>query len=100
MGGCTSNPAHPTKTKTPSMPLRFLKKSLPPPSPVKHIRVALRRRKPKVGIAETEEDEDGVELDKRFGFLKELRSKLKLGEGIFVYTCSAKLKKSEFPCPS
>lgn len=104
----TPSPAHPTKPKTPSTPLRFLKKSFPPPSPAKHIRAVLRRRKPNkkaekeaaAGIAETEEDEDGVELDKRFGFSKELRTKLEIGEevgrGHFGYTCSAKFKKGEF----
>ncbi|KHG25548.1 CDPK-related protein kinase [Gossypium arboreum] len=104
----TPSPAHPTKPKTPSTPLRFLKKSFPPPSPAKHIRAVLRRKKPNkkaekeaaAGIAETDEDEDGVELDKRFGFSKELRTKLEIGEevgrGHFGYTCSAKFKKGEF----
>ncbi|PPD83191.1 hypothetical protein GOBAR_DD19879 [Gossypium barbadense] len=37
------SPAHPIKPKTPSTPLRFLKKSFPSPSPAKHIRAVLRR---------------------------------------------------------
>lgn len=47
-----------------------------------------------------EEEEEGVELDKRFGFSKELKSKLEVkeevGRGHFGYTCSAKFKKGEF----
>ena len=47
-----------------------------------------------------EGEEEGVELDKRFGFSKELRSRLEVGEevgrGHFGYTCSAKFKKGEF----
>ncbi|MFQ6636266.1 hypothetical protein Gotur_013577 [Gossypium turneri] len=88
------SPAHPTKPKTPSTPLRFLKKSFPSP-PAKHIRAVLRRwerNKKAAGIAETKEDEDGVEPDKRLGVLKELRSKLEIGEEV-GYICSAKLKK-------
>ncbi|XVE93328.1 hypothetical protein REPUB_Repub01dG0182500 [Reevesia pubescens] len=104
----TPSPAHPNKPKTPSTPLRFFRRSFPPPSPAKHIRAVLRRRKAnkkagnEAGIAEGEEDEEeeGVELDKRFGFSKELRSRLEVGEevgrGHFGYTCSAKFKKGEF----
>ncbi|KAK8562923.1 hypothetical protein V6N13_018527 [Hibiscus sabdariffa] len=105
----TPSPAHPNKPKTPSTPLRFLRRSFPPPSPAKHIRAVLRRRKSskkaekEAGIAaETTEvdEEEGVELDKRFGFSKELRSRLEVGEevgrGHFGYTCSAKFKKGEF----
>lgn len=65
----------------------------------KHVRAVLRRwernkkaEKEVVGIAETKEDEDGVEPDKRLGFLKELRSELEIGEEV-GYTFSAKLKK-------
>ncbi|KAH1072665.1 hypothetical protein J1N35_024993 [Gossypium stocksii] len=89
------SPAHPTKPNTPSTPLRFLKKSFPSPSPAKHIRAVLRRwerNKKAAGIAETKEDEDGVEPDNRLGFLKELRSKLEIGEEV-GYICSTKLKK-------
>ncbi|KAE8735943.1 CDPK-related protein kinase [Hibiscus syriacus] len=106
----TPSPAHPNRTKTPSTPLRFLRRSFPPPSPAKHIRAVLRRRKSNnkevengTGIAESTAEageEEGVELDKRFGFSKELRSRLEVGEevgrGHFGYTCSAKFKKGEF----
>ncbi|XP_022763348.1 CDPK-related protein kinase-like isoform X2 [Durio zibethinus] len=104
----TPSPAHPNKPKTPSTPLRLFRRSFPPPSPAKHIRAVLRRRKAnkkaenEARIAEGEEDEDeeGVELDKRFGFSKELRSRMEVGEevgrGHFGYTCSAKFKKGEF----
>ncbi|XVE49163.1 hypothetical protein DITRI_Ditri01bG0060200 [Diplodiscus trichospermus] len=103
----TPSPAHPNKPKTPSTPLRFLRRPFPPPSPAKHIRAVLRRRKAnkkaenEAKIVEGEEDEEeGVELDKRFGFSKELTSRLEVGEevgrGHFGYTCSAKFKKGEF----
>ncbi|PQQ01948.1 CDPK-related kinase 5 [Prunus yedoensis var. nudiflora] len=53
-----------------------------------------------VAIPEDAEDEDGVELDKRFGFSKELTSRLEVGDevgrGHFGYTCSARFKKGEF----
>lgn len=107
----TPSPAHrKSKPKTPSHPLSPLlifRKSFPPPSPAKHIRAVLRRRKgskkseKEAKIPEgDEEDEEGVELDKRFGFSKELNSRLEIGEevgrGHFGYTCSAKYKKGEF----
>ncbi|XWS54829.1 hypothetical protein CRYUN_Cryun10bG0122900 [Craigia yunnanensis] len=103
----TPSPAHPNKPKTPSTPLRFFRRPFHPPSPAKHIRAVLRRRKGnkkavnEARIAEGEDEEEGgVELDKRFGFSKELRSRLEVGEevgrGHFGYTCSAKFKKGEF----
>ncbi|GMI88221.1 CDPK-related kinase [Hibiscus trionum] len=103
----TPSPAHQRKPKTPSTPLRFFRRPFPPPSPAKHIRAVLRWRKPdkeaqnEAKIVEgDEEEEGGVELDKRFGFSKELMSKLEIGEevgrGHFGYTCSAKFKKGEF----
>lgn len=53
-----------------------------------------------VAIPEDGEDEDGVDLDKRFGFSKELTSRLEVGDevgrGHFGYTCSAVFKKGEF----
>ncbi|GKV22469.1 hypothetical protein SLEP1_g32338 [Rubroshorea leprosula] len=112
----TPSPAH-HKAKTPShpvlTPLRLFRKSFPPPSPAKHIRAVLRRRRSRkqekeARIAEEKEDEEEeeeeeeelVELDKRFGFSKELRSRLEVGEevgrGHFGYTCSARFKKGEF----
>ncbi|XP_022726580.1 CDPK-related protein kinase-like isoform X2 [Durio zibethinus] len=103
----TPSPAHPNKPKTPSTPLRLFGRPFPPPSPAKHIREVLRRRKTnkkaenEAKIAEREEDEEeGIELDKRFGFSEDLRSRLEVGEevgrGHFGYTCSAKFKKGEF----
>ncbi|KAJ0009717.1 hypothetical protein Pint_34460 [Pistacia integerrima] len=86
-----------------STPLRFMRRPFPPPSPAKHIRAVLRRRQSKktaAAAAIPEEEEEVVELDKRFGFSKELRSKLEMGDevgrGHFGYTCSAKYKKGEF----
>lgn len=53
-----------------------------------------------MSIPEDGEDEDGVDLDKRFGFSKELTSRLEVGDevgrGHFGYTCSAVFKKGEF----
>ncbi|XVF01220.1 hypothetical protein REPUB_Repub04eG0069200 [Reevesia pubescens] len=105
----TPSPAHPNKPKTPSTPLRFFKRPFPPPSPAKHIRAVLRRQRKgnkkaeneaRIAEGEEEDEEEGVELDKRFGFSKELRSRLEVGEevgrGHFGYTCSAKFKKGEF----
>ncbi|TYI99783.1 hypothetical protein E1A91_A13G041400v1 [Gossypium mustelinum] len=104
----TPSPAHHhQKPKTPSTPLRFLRRPFPPPSPAKHIRAVLRRRKSNKKaenegkiVEGDEEEEEGVDLDKRFGFSKELKSKLEVkeevGRGHFGYTCSAKFKKGEF----
>ncbi|CAN8258813.1 unnamed protein product [Cochlearia groenlandica] len=90
-----------------SSPLRQLARAFHPPSPAKHIRDALRRRKGKKEATfpaterqhKEEEEEEEVGLDKRFGFSKELQSKIELGEeigrGHFGYTCSAKYKKGE-----
>ncbi|KAK3195711.1 hypothetical protein Dsin_027021 [Dipteronia sinensis] len=95
-----------------STPLRIFRRPFPPPSPAKHIRAVLRRRrqqtkKSSAATAATdtaaipdEEDEAVVELDKRFGFSKELTSRLEMGEevgrGHFGYTCCGKYKKGEF----
>ncbi|ONH91478.1 hypothetical protein PRUPE_8G117200 [Prunus persica] len=98
-----SSPAR-TKSAT-STPSRFFRRPFPPPSPAKHIKAVLARRLGKkasasVAIPEDAEDEDGVELDKRFGFSKELTSRLEVGDevgrGHFGYTCSARFKKGEF----
>lgn len=93
-----------------STPLRQLRRAFHPPSPAKHIRAALRRRKGKKEAAlsaatqlTTEipprEEEEELGLDKRFGFSKEFHSRVELGEeigrGHFGYTCSAKFKKGE-----
>ncbi|XP_010523218.1 PREDICTED: CDPK-related kinase 8 isoform X2 [Tarenaya hassleriana] len=88
-----------------STPLHHLRRHFHPLSPARHIRVALRRRKGrKEAAAETAEisvETEGEELglDKRFGFSKDLKSKVDLGEevgrGHFGYTCSAKFKKGE-----
>ncbi|KAH8510829.1 hypothetical protein Peur_052474 [Populus x canadensis] len=91
---------------TTSTPLRFFKKSFAPPSPAKHIKAVLRRQnktKKKSGAEpnaeEDDDNEEAVELDKRFGFSKEFTSRLEVGEevgrGHFGYTCSAKFKKGE-----
>ncbi|KAL6213458.1 hypothetical protein ACLB2K_012905 [Fragaria x ananassa] len=88
-----------------STPSRFFRRPFPPPSPAKHIKAVLARRLGKkatasVSIPEDGEDEDGIDLDKRFGFSKELTSRLEVGDevgrGHFGYTCSAVFKKGEF----
>ncbi|CAG7896733.1 unnamed protein product [Brassica rapa] len=90
-----------------STPLRQLRRAFNPPSPAKHIRAALRRRKGKKEAAlsaeatEAPPQEEGEEvgLDKRFGFAKDLHSRVELGDeigrGHFGYTCSAKFRKGE-----
>lgn len=88
-----------------STPLRQLARAFHPPSPAKHIRDVLRRRKGKKEATqpavrqEEEEEREEVGLDKRFGFSKEFQSRMELGEeigrGHFGYTCSAKFKKGE-----
>ncbi|GMJ00552.1 CDPK-related kinase [Hibiscus trionum] len=101
----TPSPAHhPNKPHTPSTP-RVFQRPFPPPSPAKHIRAVLRRRKASKKVENEatismEKEEEGFELDKRFGFSKELKSRLEVGvevgRGHFGYTCSAKFKKGEF----
>ncbi|CAI0557014.1 unnamed protein product [Linum tenue] len=105
----TPSPSRPVSTPT---PMRIFKKMpFPPPSPAKHIRAVLRRRKDKKKVKAdggggdgggegNEEDEvEGAELDKRFGFSKELANRLEVGEevgrGHFGYTCSAKIRKGD-----
>ncbi|KAJ4867619.1 CDPK-related kinase 8 [Raphanus sativus] len=90
-----------------STPLRQLRRAFNPPSPAKHIRAALRRRKFKkeaalsAEAAEAPPQEEGEEvgLDKRFGFAKDFQSRVELGDeigrGHFGYTCSAKFKRGE-----
>ncbi|WZY95065.1 CDPK-related kinase 2-like [Brassica napus] len=90
-----------------STPLRQLARAFHPPSPAKHIRDVLRRRKGKKEATlpaekkqtEEEKEREEVGLDKRFGFSKEFQSRMELGEeigrGHFGYTCSAKFKKGE-----
>ena len=90
-----------------STPLRQLARAFHPPSPAKHIRDVLRRRKGKKEATlpaekqqtEEEKEREEVGLDKRFGFSREFQSRVELGEeigrGHFGYTCSAKFKKGE-----
>ncbi|KAB1207121.1 CDPK-related protein kinase [Morella rubra] len=84
-----------------STPGRFFRRPFPPPSPAKHIKAVLARRHGKKATASEAipEDEEEVELDKRFGFSKELTSRFEVGEevgrGHFGYTCSARFKKGE-----
>ncbi|CAI0447058.1 unnamed protein product [Linum tenue] len=99
----TPNPSRPASTPTPMQ--IFKKKPFPPLSPAKHICAVLRLRKDKKkvkgdggGGGEDNESEEveGAELDKQFGFSKELASRLEVGEevgrGHFGYTCSAKIR--------
>ncbi|CAA7048293.1 unnamed protein product [Microthlaspi erraticum] len=89
-----------------STPLRHLRRAFHPQSPAKHIRAALRRRKAKKESAlsaaneiPSQEEEEELGLDKRFGFSKEFHSRVELGDeigrGHFGYTCSAKFRKGE-----
>ncbi|KAG2705464.1 hypothetical protein I3760_05G054800 [Carya illinoinensis] len=103
------SPAHflkksPGPKSASSTPGRFFRLPFPPPSPAKHIKALLLRREGKktkasAAIPEEEEEDEEVELDKRFGFSKELTSRLEVGEevgrGHFGYTCSARFKKGE-----
>ncbi|CAN0846683.1 CDPK-related protein kinase [Linum grandiflorum] len=94
----------PSRVETPT-PMRIFK--FHPPSPAKHIRAVLRKRKSKKKAAKAEGDENaeeeeegvGLELDRRFGFSKELTTKLEVGEevgrGHFGYTCSARFRKGD-----
>lgn len=101
------SPAHslfskksPAPASTNSTPRRFFR----PPSPAKHIKAVLARRQGigKKAIREEggeRENDDGVGLDKRFGFSKEFRNKYEVGEevgrGHFGYTCFATPRKGE-----
>lgn len=106
----TPSPAHslfskksPAPASANSTPRRFFR----PPSPARHIKAVLARRQGagKKAIQEEKqgeeggEGEDGVGLDKRFGFSKEFRNKYEVGEevgrGHFGYTCLATAKKGE-----
>ncbi|XP_028777100.1 CDPK-related kinase 5 [Neltuma alba] len=85
-----------------STPRRFFRRPFPPPSPAKHIKALLAKRqgrKAATAIPEEGEEEESRDLDKRFGFSKELTSRLEVGEevgrGHFGYTCSARFKKGE-----
>ncbi|WCJ33759.1 Calcium-dependent protein kinase (CDPK) family protein [Euphorbia peplus] len=102
----TAENSNSNSSSTPT-PLRIFRKPFAPPSPAKHIRAVLRRRQqkkkksaiPEEGEDGGEDDVAGVELDKRFGFSKEFKSRLEVGEevgrGHFGYTCSAKFKKGD-----
>lgn len=93
-----------------STPLRAFKRSFPPPSPAKHIKSLLARRRggysrpeKSSSIPEGGEEEEaaaaGVELDKSFGYLKNFDHKYELGEvvgrGHFGYTCTATARKGD-----
>lgn len=76
-----------------------------PLSPAKQIKAMLRRKKPtkkSYTAAEGVAEEDGalaLELDKRFGFSKEVTSRLEIGKevgrGQFGYTCIARYRKGK-----
>ncbi|KAK6936626.1 Protein kinase domain [Dillenia turbinata] len=90
---------------TRSTPRRVFRWPFPPPSPAKPIMSSLLKRrgpaKPKEGpIPEDEGGEEGErELDKKFGYAKNLAAKYELGKevgrGHFGHTCWAKGKKGE-----
>ncbi|EXC17375.1 CDPK-related protein kinase [Morus notabilis] len=100
------SPARSRSRSASSTPRRFFRRPFPPPSPAKHIRAVLARRHGKKAAAaesaipeEGDEEENGVDLDKRFGFSKEFTSRLEVGDevgrGHFGYTCSARFKKGD-----
>ncbi|KAK4795401.1 hypothetical protein SAY86_013395 [Trapa natans] len=105
------SPANPYPIKSPaaaaaSTPHRLFRRPFPPPSPAKHIKAFLARRQGKkkaaaasASIPEDREEEEEVELDKRFGFSKEMTSRLEVGQevgrGHFGYTCRARFKKGD-----
>ncbi|XP_052193107.1 CDPK-related kinase 5 isoform X2 [Diospyros lotus] len=94
----------PSSASANSTPRRLLRRAFPPPSPAKHIKAVLARRrgwaKPGSGsaIADGEEGEAAA-LDKSFGFSKQFTSRYEVGEevgrGHFGYTCSAMPKKGD-----
>ncbi|KAI4386695.1 hypothetical protein MLD38_004606 [Melastoma candidum] len=100
----TPSPAnYPFSKKSPAnsvTPKRFFR---PPPSPAKHIRAALARRRGRIGgsavSGEGGGEEGGAGLDKSFGFSKNFAGKYEIGEevgrGHFGYTCCAVSKKGE-----
>ncbi|CAK7329824.1 unnamed protein product [Dovyalis caffra] len=113
MGTCTSKPSKPNPyastdvnppPQTPAQNDHPTIQTRTPKTP--HIKAVLRRQNKKKknsgaepNAEEDDENEEAVELDKRFGFSKELTSRLEVGDevgrGHFGYTCSAKLKKGE-----
>lgn len=88
-----------------STPRRTFKRPFPPPSPAKHIKAVLFRRHGGKGTGTILEGEEGdaaaagAELDKSFGYSKQLTSKYEIvtevGRGHFGYTCSALAKKGD-----
>lgn len=95
----TPSPAHQFFSKM--SPARIFKRPFPPPSPAKHIRSLLARRRGsvEVSIPEGGEEETVVALDKNFGFSKHFGSRYEVGDevgrGHFGYTCAARLKKGD-----
>ncbi|AES94744.1 putative protein kinase CAMK-CDPK family [Medicago truncatula] len=96
----TPSPAHQFFSKM-SPARNFFKRPFPPPSPAKHIRSLLARRRGsvEVSIPEGGEEETVVALDKNFGFSKHFGSRYEVGDevgrGHFGYTCAARLKKGD-----
>lgn len=99
------SPAHNLFSKmSPANGMKIFKRSFPPPSPAKHIRAMLARRRGSVkpneaAIPEGSEAETVAGLDKNFGFSKHFGNKydvgVELGRGHFGYTRAAKFKKGE-----
>ncbi|OMO97806.1 putative calcium-dependent protein kinase, partial [Corchorus olitorius] len=93
-------PPSPSPARTPGRKFRW---PLPPPSPAKPIMAAIMRRRGSTKATPVEgtipEDGEGAELDKNFGYSKNLGAKFELGKevgrGHFGHTCWAKGKKGE-----
>ncbi|CAL0312795.1 unnamed protein product [Lupinus luteus] len=94
----------PANASSDSTPMRFFSGPFRPPSPAKHIKALLARRKGSVkpneaSVPEGSEAGEIVALDKNFGFLKNFGKNYEVGEevgrGHFGYTCVARYKKGE-----
>ncbi|KAL6005703.1 Cyclin-dependent kinase 4 [Asimina triloba] len=84
-------------------PCRFFRRPFPPPSPAKHIKAALAKRRgppvPAEGPIPEEANDAEQPLDKSFGYGKNFSARYELGKevgrGHFGHTCMARAKKGE-----
>ncbi|RWW83397.1 hypothetical protein BHE74_00008099 [Ensete ventricosum] len=103
-GSASPLPAEVSPSPARSTPRRLFRRPFPPPSPAKHIRIALAKRQGLPKPKESPIPEDGNEaverpLDKSFGYGKNFETKYELGKevgrGHFGHTCLATAKKGE-----
>ncbi|XP_018679678.2 CDPK-related kinase 3 isoform X4 [Musa acuminata AAA Group] len=103
-GSASPLPAEVPPSPARSTPRRLFRRPFPPPSPAKHIRIALAKRQGLPKPKESPIPEDGNEeverpLDKSFGYGKNFEAKYELGKevgrGHFGHTCLATAKKGE-----